>query len=253
MSNGSRPSSLPPHVAHVRDGRYTDGLAATPHGPTAHDNVIPLEAGKPKRSKSHQAQIRKMRRVKSARFNASKRLEKRHEASITAFAMAGVFGFVLPVFALIFTQSVSEHLKNVLEFTGYVAGALSLVIGLTEQARDYKPRAHALHRCGLRVNSVVRRLEISTFRSDEEMASLINAYDKALEDCPENHNDIDFDLALMRERLAYAEDEAERLKAKREMATLEWRAWFEIYWLYLIVWIAPIITGALVWAFYVPG
>lgn len=252
MSKETPSSPLSPQAARVREG-----LRAQPRAEMArvqgHDNVIPLEAGRAKRSKAHQVQIRKMRRVKSARFNASKRLEKRHEASITAFAMAGVFGFVLPVFALIFAQSVSEHLKNVLEFTGYVAGALSLVIGLTEQARDYKPRALALHRCGLRVNSVVRRLEISTFQSDEEMAGLINAYDKALEDCPENHNDIDFDLALMRERLTYAEDEGERVKAKTEMARLEWRAWFEIYWLYLIVWIVPIITGALVWAFYVPA
>ena len=73
--------------------------------------------------------IRKWRRVKSARFNAAKRLERQDEASTIALAMAGVFGFALPYFVVVFRSSLSEHLVNVLEFSGFTIGGLSLVVG----------------------------------------------------------------------------------------------------------------------------
>ena len=96
--------------------------------------------------------------MKRARFNAAKRFEKKQSASTLAFALAGVIGFLLPVYTLLFTYALAIHTKNVLDFTAYVTGALSLMVGLIEQAKDYPARARRFDQCGRRVNALVRRL-----------------------------------------------------------------------------------------------
>lgn len=66
--------------------------------------------------------------MKAARFNAAKRFEIKHSASTLSFAVAGIVGFLVPVFPLVFTN-VSEHSARVLEFTSFVTGALSITLG----------------------------------------------------------------------------------------------------------------------------
>ena len=63
------------------------------------------------------------------------------------------------IFTLLFAERLAPHTKNVLDFASYVSGALSLSIGLVEQAKNYPALAHRFHRCGLAVNSVRRRGE----------------------------------------------------------------------------------------------
>ena len=100
--------------------------------------------------------LRDWKAVKRARFNAAKRFEKKQSASTLAFALAGVIGFLLPVYTLLFTYALAIHTKNVLDFTAYVTGALSLMVGLIEQAKDYPARARRFDLCGRRVNALVR-------------------------------------------------------------------------------------------------
>ncbi len=191
--------------------------------------------------------IRKWRRVKSARFNAAKRLERQDEASTIALAMAGVFGFALPYFVVVFRSSLSQHLVNVLEFSGFTIGGLSLVVGLIEQARNYRKRSAALHRCGLQVNKCLRRLEAQPSMDQHNLEQLIYSYDRALEECEENHNDRDDRKGVTSLRLKAAKTDEERVVLRRELRWLSLCELFEIYRLYLMIWIVPSIVAIVVW------
>ncbi|MGI9426585.1 MAG: SLATT domain-containing protein [Hyphomicrobiaceae bacterium] len=190
---------------------------------------------------------RDWRRVKRARFNASKRLERKDEASMMALAMAGMFGFIIPYFVEVFEETISQHLVNVLDFTSFIAGGLSLVVGLIELSKDYKTRAAALHRCGLRVNKCVRALEARPNLEQSGLDKIVSSYELALEECGENHNSVDDKLGVVRDRLKQVASPEERKQAGRALTLLRLRELIDIYCLYLLIWLAPIAIGILVW------
>lgn len=178
------------------------------------------------------------RLVKRARFNAAKRFERKQNVSTIALALAGVFGFIVPFYTLMFRDVLAADLKNIMDFTASVTGALSLTIGLCEQARDYPAKARDLDVCGRRINSVLRELMVTPAADETGMRALIASYERALEECAVNHDDIDFEIARAQQA---AEDGEEGEDQRRQLSALKWRERVEIYWLYVIVWMVPIL------------
>ncbi len=187
--------------------------------------------------------------VKRARFNAAKRFERKQDASTLAFAIAGVIGFLLPVYMLLFADALSTHTKNVLDFTAYVTGALSLLVGLIEQAKDYPAKARRFDQCGRRVNGLVRRLSFFA-RNEQDLFALIEDYEKALEECGDNHDSIDYQIALANQQMDEAIDKD---GASRRLAHLRLKESVTIYWLYATTWIVPALVGVLLWWSLNPG
>jgi hypothetical protein len=185
--------------------------------------------------------------MKRARFNAAKRLERKHAASTLAFAVAGIVGILVPFYSLLFKDILVAHTKNVLEFTAYVTGGLSLMIGLIEQAKDYPAKARAFHDCGRKINQALRRLQMGQFASDAELLPLVEQYEKALEECADNHDEIDYQIAradeVVRERSGtLAEDDAQRTLQRLKRLEM-----VHMYWLYATTWIAPLVIGGLLY------
>lgn len=181
--------------------------------------------------------------VKRARFNAAKRFERKQGASTLAFALAGVIGFLLPFYAFLFKDALSVHTKNVIDFTAYVTGALSLMVGLIEQAKDYPAKARRFDTCGRKVNVLVRRLAMSA-GYDRALPPLLEEYERALDECQENHDDIDYEIALAQQRL---EDAADKESARWKLARLKLVERVKIYWLYAATWVTPALVGLVLW------
>jgi hypothetical protein len=201
--------------------------------------------------------LRDWRIVKAARFNAAKRLERKQAASLLAFALAGTAGFVVPFFTLMFAEKLAPHTKNVLDFACYVSGALSLSIGLVEQARNHTAASQRFHKCGLAVNSVLRRLRNAPYPDEGTLNTLTAEYEQALIDCDHNHDDIDQAIAHTKDLLdgarhyahanprSLAESHVESLEKKLQLLKLQEMA--HIYWLYGAVWLGPAVLGLIVW------
>lgn len=181
--------------------------------------------------------------VKRARFNAAKRLERKHNASTLAFALAGVIGFLLPFYTMLFTDELTPHTKNVIDFSAYVTGALSLMIGLIEQAKDYPAKARRFDACGRRVNSVLRRLAMAT-PYDVDLRGLVDEYEHALEECHYNHDEIDFRIAQAQQRF---DESADKDSARRQLMLLKLIERVKIYGLYVATWVLPMLSGIVLW------
>jgi SMODS and SLOG-associating 2TM effector domain family 5 len=232
-------------------------------------SAIPLE-----RAPQHQVAVpaltprdrylRDWKIVKRARFNAAKRYERKQNASIIAFALAGIVGFLVPIYTLLFKDALLPHTKNVLDFTAFVTGALSLMLGLIEQAKDYPAKARHFDMCGRAVNSVLRRLTIAHITEDKDLRPFLDDYEEALEKCGDNHDDIDWciaraeqerETAEARERNRQADQNAlakvrkEVADAKRKLTKLKWQERAHIYWLYAAMWFVPPATGFILWFF----
>lgn len=188
--------------------------------------------------------------VKRARFNAAKRFERKQDASTLAFALAGVFGFLLPIYTTIFQDSISVHTRNVLDFTGFVTGSLSMVIGLIEQAKDYPAKARRFNECGRKVNSALQRLTLMNGAADLDLQPILEEYERALHECGENHDEIDYEIARTQQALKSAAHQPEQ---KRKLAALRRREAVQIYGLYWAIWIGPLTLSAMLLLLAPPG
>jgi hypothetical protein len=190
--------------------------------------------------------LREWTLMKRARFNAAKRYERKYDASILSFAIAGIMGFVVPFYTLTFSSAIEPNTKSVLDFTAQIIGVLSLVIGLIEQAKDYPAKIRRFDECGRQINKAVRRLSITPVVYDEQLQPHIQEYEAALDACEENHDDIDYDMALAAQAIMETPAE-ERQKAERTLILLKWKERAQIYWLYWLVWCLPAVFGLWTW------
>ncbi len=225
-------------------------FAPPPHEP-AGANIIRAPFVSAPRS-LRERYLREWSLVRRARFNAAKRCERKQDASTLAFAMAGVVGFLVPVYTLLFDDALSHHAKAVLDFTAFVTGALSLVLGLIEQAKDYPAKARRFDLCGRRINSVLRKLTIAQDIGDDELRALIAEYERALEECEINHDDIDHELAVVQDELAQAPSADPRRRAIARLRRLRWLERCRVYGLYVSAWVGPLLIGTLIWLFLPP-
>lgn len=192
--------------------------------------------------------------LKRARFNAAKRIERKHQASMLAFAMAGLAGIALPFFTQLFADAMTPHTRNVFDLYGYLAGVLAFGLGLVEQARGYESLSRRFDECGRRVNATLRKLRNNPALDEYVLEQLAAEYQQALDLCDVNHDDIDREIALVqdeRDLLRGAGDPSSlrmRAAADRRLTALRWQESLEIYWLYWVALLVPIALAVLAWA-----
>lgn len=183
--------------------------------------------------------------VKRARFNASRRLRNRYDAGQFAFAVSGIYGFLVPLFLLQFDEYLSNFAAMVISFVAAVAGALSFTIAMQYQQKDFKVRAGQLHDCALKINELRRHLSATQVASPNELRPFINHYNTLLAAC-ENHDDIDFALARLTDNPKKLEpDELREWKYERWL--LKWRLYRQTYTICVVVWMLPLVVGLIVW------
>ena len=185
------------------------------------------------------------RLVKRARFNASKRLRNRYEAGQFAFAVSGVYGFLVPLFLLQFDGYLTNFAAMVISFVAAVAGALSFTIAMQYQQKDFKLRAGQLHECARRINNLSRHLAATPVNRTEDLRPFIHHYDEVLSTC-ENHDDVDFALARLTDNPRKLDAE-QLVEWKQERWRQKWRLYRQTYTVCGIVWFLPLLTGLLVW------
>lgn len=183
--------------------------------------------------------------VKRARFNASRRLRNRYDAGQFAFAVSGIYGFLVPLFLLQFDGYLSNFAAMVISFVAAVAGALSFTIAMQYQQKDFKLRAGQLHDCALKINELRRHLSATKVTDPADLHRFIGHYHATLAAC-ENHDDIDFALARLTDNPKNLSPE-ERRDWKYERWMLKWRLYRQTYTVCVVVWLLPLIIGTIVW------
>jgi hypothetical protein len=184
--------------------------------------------------------------MKSALFNAGKRLERKHASGQFTFALSGVYGFLVPLFTLQFEPYFPSGLvSHTISFTAATAGAASFVVAMLYQQQDLIRRARHFYEAGRRMNKLGKDLKVMNVRHPEELRRLMHHYDEILADC-ENHDEIDYEFA----RLGYRprDNREGRLdRWIRERRRLDIRFIFQTYSLIAVVWLVPPSIGLWIW------
>ncbi len=239
--------------------------AAAPHAQTdIHDQANQLAV-------IRKRYIRDWTLVKRARFNAAQRLKEKNDASLLAFAIAGVVGFVFPFFTILFAEELSKFTIRTFDFVAYITGGLSLTLGLMDQMRDNGGLAKRFHTCGMEVNKALRQLRNNPAITSEKLDELVRQYERALEACDANHDAIDEELSEAQARIRQAERNEksfiehggittvpdsilqELADARKSLNKTKFRLTVQTYRLYYCVWLLPTLIGLLAWTLLQPA
>ena len=186
--------------------------------------------------------IRDWALVKRARFNAAKRYERKQNASISAFVVCGICGFLIPFYTLLFQDVLNVNTRNLLEFTSYAIGSISLILGLVEQARGYSDKQRRFYDCAINVNKVLRHLRSANISKNEDLIPYIREYEHIVDHCGENHDDIDYSIAILQGQLGQGDDH-NRAVIEKKLFRLKLYESFVVYRIYLILWGVPLIIA----------
>jgi len=190
--------------------------------------------------------------VKRARFNASKRLERKQSAGTVTLAIVALYGGLISVFNLMFKHRVGGDTRDILEYVAVVSSWLTLIIGLTETMKGHGANARELHDCARDVNNLQKQLAATAIWDEQAIQPFLARYREIIERCRPNHDNVDYRLAELdltrgeRERLMLTEDWDERWHARQLL-------WAKIcyhvstYWFYAMIWSAPPLVGLILW------
>ena len=138
-----------------------------------------------------------MRLVKSARFNAAERLERKQAVSLFTQTIVALYFIGLAVWQAIYFGQIDDASNRLMTFIQIVSSVFTLMLGLLESLNDYPMKAHHLHNCGLVVSELSQELKIARLSDPRDVQAFRRKYNEALKACPVNHNRIDYLFAKL--------------------------------------------------------
>lgn len=132
--------------------------------------------------------------TKHSRFNACERLRKKNALSIYTISILSVY-----VIAITLLSKYGFLVKNsaTYDFISILLALFILVLSLTEASKNYLVSAERLFNNGNDIKGMLGRLKKYSRKTDadfEGLDQLSKEYSAILKSCPENHDNIDFEL-----------------------------------------------------------
>ena len=191
------------------------------------------------------ALVRRCQIMKSALFNAGKRLERKQAAGQFTFALSGMYGFLVPLFTLQFEPFLTALVTYVVSFTAATAGAVSFVVAMLYQQQDLARRARAFYEAGRLINKLGKDTKILQHPDSDMLRRSMHHYDEVLANC-ENHDEIDYEFAI----LGYRPRDNKNGRLDRWVSNrrrLDVRFALQTYSMLVAVWLIPPMIGLGIW------
>jgi hypothetical protein len=166
--------------------------------------------------------------VKTARFIAAQRFERKHGLSVFALSVVSLYFVGLSVWQAIYGASLSEPANRLITLVSIMSSICTLVLALIDSMNDYKIKAHHMHACALSVNDLLHELRLTQTTDPGKVQDFRRRYNDVVRSCPYNHSRVDY-LVARAERNAFR---GEKLLARLRYA-------LDVYGLYAACLAAP--------------
>lgn len=138
---------------------------------------------------------RAVEKTTSARFAAAKRLESRQRQSSYVVSLLSLFVIALSLIPNVL--DLHQYQNQILLGCSIVLSVFVIFASLIDGSRDYNRRSEMLHDCArktARIMHTLRRIEVAgrLDAASEELKNLQDEYQKVLDGCPINHDDVDY-------------------------------------------------------------
>lgn len=196
---------------------------------TQNQSAIPQQLG------PFQDLKRRVEITKDARFQANLRLERRNKLSYLVIALLSLFVIILSLVPNIYrlTQAGAQALLAL----SIINSVFIIITTFLEASGNFVHRGEQLHRSARKIATVYNKLVLLSPEEHGDrlkLQALQQEYQIALDDCPFNHENIDYELI-----------KATKPGLFRSKPKGNWAEWFVIRWrffkhlVYEYFWIAP--------------
>lgn len=172
--------------------------------------------------------------TRSSRFNASRRLNRKHYCSLASISILSVYGISIPIIQSIVDLSGCSETDQFYSAIATVLSVFILVISLLETSKNYQIRAEKMHESALAISKLCREIEfikLNVSASEHELANKAKAvcdeYEQSVANCPYNHTVQDYKLCTAQYRKDFAVSAFSSLLIRSRITILD-------YWLYLL-------------------
>jgi hypothetical protein len=136
-----------------------------------------------------------MHTVKSARFTAAERLERKHLVSVVALSTVSLYFVGLSVWQAVYGIGLNEAANRLVTMVSIMSSICTLVLALIDSMNDYKIKAHHMHACALSVNDLYQELRVLQPADLAVVQDFRRRYNEVVRGCPFNHTRIDYLIA----------------------------------------------------------
>ena len=169
-----------------------------------------------------------MHTVKSARFNAAERLERKNTLSLFAMSMVSLYFVGLSVWQVIYAPLIADAGNRLITLVSIMSSVFTLVLALIEAMNDYRIKAHHMHACALAVNELYQELKLMRSGDAVLVQEFRRRYNAIIRGCPFNHARVDYLMAR-----------AERTASLGEKTWARLRYTWDVYALYGLCLLTP--------------
>ena len=146
--------------------------------------------------------LQRMWLTKGSRYNAHRRLQKKHDLSISSIAFLS--SYVLIINSLKFAKflEINQIQSDFITFFSIVVSIFILTLSLLDTSKDYKMRSDKLYMSAVEIDTLYNELEyiLSSGASKKEKEKKVHQisvnYSKVLQLYQVNHETQDFDLLI---------------------------------------------------------
>jgi len=138
---------------------------------------------------------RRVEITRDARFQSNLRLERRNKTSYLVISVLSLFVIVLSLVPNIF--NLSQAATQALLALTIINSVFIIIATFLEASGNFVHRGEQLHRSARKVATVFNQMMLLTAeerRDKNKIQALQKDYQNALDDCPFNHENIDYDL-----------------------------------------------------------
>lgn len=137
----------------------------------------------------------KIWKTKGSRFNAHRRLLKRHRLSTLALALNSTYVILVGLMAVVLPDHAVPGGRIFLSLVTAFGGIVLLALTLVEHSQSYELKAERLHRSGMELNALYDELQTQRGSHDRPtLSNIAERYHKILQSVPENHQPGDYQL-----------------------------------------------------------
>lgn len=137
--------------------------------------------------------------TRESRFNAEKRLLRRHKRSYFIISMLSLFVILMSMLPSIETRINDQQAQILLALT-ILNSVFIIVTTLMDGTGNYALKAHYMNRSGRQLSTIFNKLKLATAEEKVDrsfLADLQEQYQEVLNECPFNHEDVDYLLVQL--------------------------------------------------------
>lgn len=193
-------------------------------------------------------------RTKGARFNAYRRLLRKHYASVFTISILSLYNIGLNLVPYSSFQNISS--ANDLSVSSIFISIFILILSLLEFSKGYELKSERLHNNAMELSQFYSELKIAQAENQKLTVELTEKYHRIIKSCPENHSPQDdnkfktehphvFDLQYNIPLNKWIQKLLHRNSIKVNKFWVTWRHallyHIDTYWLYLALIASPLV------------